>query len=204
MPVSLLTCFQDYQNSSKFASMFGCSVYSSKYHAAESFKLISVYTLPMSNPMLHFYTPFYKVHDPLILVPSGDSIRIFNIVHFKPRPTPPAPRDPREAAIEASDRDTNNLVAHADRITIRDDAVADNELDGHENDALQPGVLAEESTLEKLCESVKSHILTLNNQQGSHTPSTVERCEVAFGGNIILGIGKGGPLFIWRLKSTVR
>lgn len=66
--------------------MRGCA---SDYRNSESFKVLSAYHLPMTTRNLTVYTSLD--HDPLLLVPMGKTIRIFNLSQFRPRAPIPFP-----------------------------------------------------------------------------------------------------------------
>ncbi|EPT03858.1 hypothetical protein FOMPIDRAFT_1157736 [Fomitopsis schrenkii] len=68
--------------------MRGCA---SDYRNSESFKVLSAYHLPLTALHATVYTSPTNTHDPLLLVPVGRTVRVFNLTHFEPRPKPPFP-----------------------------------------------------------------------------------------------------------------
>ena len=90
---------------------------------AESFKLVSTYSLPIHIKNVHFFTPRFKTHDPLMLYGDGKAVYIFNITHFKPRTPPPFPLDkpaPSDANAAADDVDAESLADNVAQLGVDD------------------------------------------------------------------------------------
>ncbi|KAL4242151.1 WD40/YVTN repeat-like-containing domain superfamily protein [Abortiporus biennis] len=170
----------------------GCA---SDYTNSESFKIISCYSLPMTTRKLHVYRP--NNGDPLLLIPMGKKIRIFNITNFKPRERPPFPLTiPPQKYTKGkhSKRDEDSDEEDSDP---ESDEERDGDLDSEErNDE----VSFRPSHLPKiLFESVDSWEIGADNE--ATDVADIAACGIGFGGEMIWSVGEKSTLAIWKLNK---
>lgn len=172
------------------------------------------------------YTSAGQTHDPLILIPIGKIIRVFNVTHFGPRDPPPFPVDDEVVALtkrmrlddggggegtadgeSGADGDgrsqSDRVVApqhEGDSEPGAEDNAADDE-EEPEDDVQEFRPAPQPSRLAELFESVEGWDIdvTVNEPRRSQLPD-ITTCEVACHGRVILGAGANGTLYIWRLK----
>ncbi|KAI0695161.1 hypothetical protein BC835DRAFT_1347868 [Cytidiella melzeri] len=162
-----------------------------------SFKLLSVYSVPMATPSIHVSTSPTRKHDPLLFVPDGVGIRIFNITRFSHREPPMLPLD--EDIHNAEDEDELENLTRAMHLTNEYSDV------GEADDAgTAAHVYRRERPELELFEEVEGWIADGRgvSSDAPRLPAElfdIEKCEIAFGGRVILGVGKGGMLCSWKL-----
>ncbi|KZT02634.1 WD40 repeat-like protein [Laetiporus sulphureus 93-53] len=191
--------------------MRGCA---SDYRNSESFKILSAYHLPMGALNLTVHSS--PTHDPIILVPIGKLIRIFNTTHFKPREPPSFPFTEEDDMIASAkrmrlsddrDRDASNPAEGSSRARdgIQDDPNGDDEREDESNDVDygkdDDDYVARPSGLAELFTAIDGWNVDLSRvpEPRRETLPDITACEVAAGGRAILGVGAKGTLYVWRL-----
>lgn len=150
----------------------------------ESFKVLSAYHLPLTTLDLHVYTS--RHHDPLLLVPMGKVIRIFNITHFEPRDSPPFPVD-------------EGVEQMAKRMRLDEEGGGEGTDGNRETPA---NMSAQTLRLRPLFEAVEGWDISAAEAAAVHPdlPDIIS-CTMTFKGRCVLGAGAQGTLFIWRLRA---
>jgi hypothetical protein len=184
---------QDWRNSGTTCFQIAFASATNVIHK-ESFKLLSVYSVPMDTPSIHVWASPSRKHDPLLFVPDGTSIRIFNITRFNHRDVSVFPLD--DIGDMQADDDDDELENATGAMYITD-------TDGDEG-VHSPAVYAYKKPAKELFEEVKGWVAVTKRADASWPPvelSNIHSCQVAFGGWVILGVGKRGTLYSWKLKS---
>lgn len=153
---------------------------------------MSAYSFPKHIKNIHFFAPRHRSHDPFLLFGDGKEIRLFNITHFGPRAPPPFPLDePEPAQAEEEDGDLDEQLA---QLEVTD-----------EEPELPPVTYPRQRPLAKLTEDVPSWVVSAEHA-GDVYPDVpnIGGCEMAFGGQMIMGIGNKGTIFQWRLRQEAR
>ncbi|KAI0651941.1 WD40-repeat-containing domain protein [Trametes meyenii] len=183
----------------------------SDYRNSESFKVLSAYHLPMTTPDFHVYRSI--THDPILLIPIGKTIRLFNISQFRPRTPPKFPGDDlayltdrmqlQEGEGQSPTQGSSRPRAGEDAETTggpRDDAedpedtVADSQKAATTNYPL-PAPLA------FLFEAIEGWNIDVGPSRGGPTEiPDIAACEVGCDGGVIVGTGDD-TLFIWQLQE---
>lgn len=150
-----------------------------------------------------FYDPQH--HDPILLVPDGPHIRLFNITHFQPRVRPPFPLDEPEPQ-QNSEPELPGLSRRMEKMPIH--ATEDGDVESYDEE--RPEILApieqnpwpQMPAPRPLFEAVPGWKIGVERARGkrAHLPD-VDSCEIGAGGAIILGVGKKSTLYIWKLKQ---
>ncbi|TFK94458.1 WD40 repeat-like protein [Polyporus arcularius HHB13444] len=193
----------------------------SDWRNSESFKILAAYHLPTVVKRVHVYRSL--THDPMLLMPIGKTIRIFNMSLFKPRTPPKFPLDVVDLSLQMTTqmhigednlRDTEKgSTSVPESTTVDGDARGDEALpnvgDGEgekrsrqRNSSVQyppPAPLA------ALFESVEGWAVTAELQRRDGHPDIpdITVCAMGFEGLRIVGIGQNGTLFVWRLREQL-
>ncbi|TFY50601.1 hypothetical protein EVJ58_g10978 [Rhodofomes roseus] len=201
----------------------------SDYRNSESFKILSAYHLPLTALHAAVYTSPTHTHDPLLLVPVGKTVRVFNITHFQPRPPVPFPLEeeevvaltkrmrlgegeddePAEEGGAASGSGQRLNVFEEDAPREEEDR-ADEEADEEDQpdnapewDAYREGYMGRHrSRLLELFTAVEGwdiDLAAVDAARRAELPD-IRTCEVASGGKVILGAGEKGTLYVWRIE----
>ena len=163
----------------------------------ESFKIISEYTLPMANKLTAFAPLIPIKHRPLVLLDDGgDSLRIFDISNFKPRPPPPFPLDD-EGKLRTPEYPTTQREPPQN---IHDDA----EEQWEDFDGAPPIVYPREQLPWDLITNVPHWTFPKEDQTASTATGgpPAERSQFVFGGRLIVRISERGFMSLDR-KSVV-
>ncbi|TFK57016.1 hypothetical protein OE88DRAFT_1730442 [Heliocybe sulcata] len=150
----------------------GCA---SDYQESASFKIISVLKLPMTTRHVHVYQS--PVHDPIVLVPQLNKIRILNVCNLDPCPPPPFPH---EDDLAETTKRLEITSAQRPRTTSAA-AVAYPELDAFSPDCWDL-VVPQEGT----------------DDAGA---LVIEACEVSQDGRVITAVGSKGHIWVWRMHT---
>lgn len=150
---------------------------------------------------VHFYTPHNSRHDPLLLVPDDKVIRIFNISQWKSRPSPEFPLNKRDMS-----RNTDGQVANDDEQLANDALQAlsmeDRPQDeGDDDDDFRTRIgYSRRSPTSKLFD-LPCWTVGIPPEDGAHARIiAVEKCEMAWGGRVIIGIGNNSTFIQWQLR----
>ncbi|KAI0375088.1 WD40 repeat-like protein [Pilatotrama ljubarskyi] len=186
------------------------------YRNSESFKILSAYHLPMVIRHLHTYRSIH--HDPILLIPLGKTIRVFNIAQFGPR-TPP--RFPGDDLVYLTDQmqlgvDTQRQADEGSRSGQGRRGTSRHTQDGGLNSGEEGDGDANSDPQRKSAPTVvypppAPLAVLLDAVDGwdveAKPPndfpaeiSDVSSCEVGYEGGVIVGVG-GGTLFVWRLQE---
>ncbi|KII93926.1 hypothetical protein PLICRDRAFT_409781 [Plicaturopsis crispa FD-325 SS-3] len=150
----------------------GCA---SDYYESSSFKIISVYSLPMDSRFLHVFQGESRSHDPLVLFPDFDTIRLLNVTHFEPRKPPPF-------SVKAT-----NIADMAKRMRIEDD-----DEDPPEENNKPPD--AKGWTIR----------VNNEGMAGSGQREKLQNCVMGLDGTMVVGVSDRGNIYVWRSRSTAR
>ena len=173
----------------------------------ESFKILSVYALPMQTKSIRVFVSPTRNHDPLLLVPDGKEIRIFNISHFTPRPPPEFPLY-NKVHLDASPNDglpdEDSQLADALSQNLHVGEAASSEPQDEDGDDIPAAVTyARPRPERKLFDEVPSWVVNTQAADEVHDRlPDVDSCEMAWGGEAIIGIGKKGTFFHWKLRHS--
>ncbi|EKM61110.1 uncharacterized protein PHACADRAFT_111252 [Phanerochaete carnosa HHB-10118-sp] len=173
------------------------------YQNSESFRVHAVYALPVHCPKVHFYVSPHLNHDPMMLVPDGKIIRVFNISHFKPKTPPnfPLARPMKATHPNAGDSNTSQLAATMLQVLNVEDQADGGDPDEDDGDD-PPAVYPIPKPVKKLFNEVPTWIV--NGELASEVHSAlpvIEVCELAWGGQAIVGVGKNGTVWLWYLRD---
>jgi hypothetical protein len=151
-----------------------------------SFKLICVYSLPMATNNLHVYKS--QAHDPIVLFPHANSIRMLNVTHLKPRFAsghPPFPLDEDE------------MVESMKKARLDDD--------NNENDNEEVEILA--TPKHPTAPPVPQEwVITVDTQTRSGPAKDSERvlaCAMGVGGGLIVAAGSKGSVWLWERRTSM-
>jgi len=168
----------------------GCA---SDHRGSQSFKIIASYSLPMRcKHVCVFYDPVN--HDPILLIPDDQVIRIFNITYFQPRVRPAFPLD-QESVEEQVPELTRRMEESSSQF----------EDTGQSTFAPPKKIWPTLPVPLKLLEAVPGWKISVKKAADvtkANVPN-VEACEVAAGGAMILGVGKRSTLYMWRLRDSL-
>lgn len=169
----------------------------------ESFRVYAVYALPMPCPHMYFYISSH--HDPMILIPDGKAIRAFNISHFKPKTPPEFPlsrgKKPTPTADESDEGDdSSELAATMSRTLNVDDRGSGDDEDDNGDDPKVVYPVAK--PVKKLLDEVPGWVIDGEPASEIHAAlPDIEQCEMGWGGKAIIGVGKRGTLWQWKLRE---
>ncbi|CAL1695645.1 unnamed protein product [Somion occarium] len=150
----------------------------SDYRGSDSFKIISCYSLPMNVLKLRVYRSL--AHDPIIVIPMGNTVRILNVMHFKGREPPAFPTN-------------DEMVELTKRMRL---SVPEGDGDNENGNRIpQPDARPPRPLLE----TVKGWELPLSQTDG---PIDIQNCEVACQGRVIVGVGIKGTMVVWKLRPS--
>ncbi|KAI9065816.1 WD40 repeat-like protein [Trametes sanguinea] len=188
----------------------------SDYRNSESFKILSAYHLPMVTEHFHVYRSPH--HDPILLIPVGKVIRIFNVSQFGPRKPPTFPADDlvlltdqmhitESASLTRNDQEVGPSGS-GKKAAVESEAEGPGVEDNGNEEPLQaqsdekrPLVYPPPAPLAILFDAVPCWDVRVTEQSGgSAALPDVASCEVGFEGRVIVGVG-GGALYIWRLEE---
>ncbi len=168
---------------------------------SESFKLLSVYSVPLTTPSIYVSVPLFHRGDPLLFVPDGSVIRMFNITRLNHRDIPPFPfdtyTDEEEGEEEDDDDELQNMTS-----AMRLGSYSEEERMYDNDDSDAPLVYRREKPEKKLFEQVQGWVADTKRRGAPRLPAElpdIEKCQLAFGGRVILAIGKEGSLYSWKL-----
>jgi len=154
----------------------GCA---SDYQESASFKLVSIYSLPMGANKLHIYHSV--THDPIVLFPVADGIRMLNVKHFSPRFSSEPPPFPL---------DENDMVESMKRARLNDD-------DEERNSRIVVSPPAPPVPVEWVIKPGSGNVVSTI---GHSEDITV--CSMGIEGGIIVGAGAKGTVWIWKRASS--
>lgn len=166
------------------------------YQNSDSFRVYALYALPMGCAKIHFYISPHQNHDPMVLVPDGKQIRVFNISHFKPKTAPHFPIQ----GMASSGSDNNGpigLAATMSQVVLGD--FGQDEKNNDDEDLSEVYPLAK--PVKKLFNEIQGWLI--DGEQASELHSSlpdIEVCEMAWGGQAVIGIGKKGAFWQWHLQ----
>lgn len=157
-----------------------------------------------------------QYHDPILLVPDGSILRIFNITHFQAPETPPFPWED-EVTKQGGVPDLAKRMEQArfteDTQRTRGEDACEGEGEGEEDgDDEGEGEGKEYRSQEfslwpkiplplPLFEAVPGWKLDVAKVAMSTRPPDIDACEVFGDGALIAGVGKKGTMYIWRLNE---
>ncbi|KAI0669808.1 WD40-repeat-containing domain protein [Trametes maxima] len=183
----------------------------SDYRNSESFKVLSAYHLPMTVPDFHVYRSI--AHDPILLIPLGRTIRLFNISRFGPRTPPKFPGDDLayltkqmqlEGGSQQPTQDSSRSRAQGDA----DDAGGPRDDTGEEADVVADrqeattAIYPPPAPLSFLFEAVEGWHIHVGPLKGGPTDiSDIATCEVGCEGGVIVGTSGEDTLLIWQLQE---
>jgi len=152
----------------------------SRLHSAESFKILACYALPMITPCLRVFKS--PTHDPIILIPMGKIIRVFNVSELSHREPPPFPSDDED------------IIPQTKKLRLD----TDTEDDTHTEKSFTPG-LPRMLPPYALFQTVEGWDVSAAKAK-SVIPNLVDinDCEVCCEGSVIIGVGARGTLFVWK------
>ncbi|GJE87671.1 WD40 repeat-like protein [Phanerochaete sordida] len=164
------------------------------YRNSESLRIYALYALPIQGLKVHFYISRHQHHDPMLLVPDGRVIRIFNISHFKSKQPPDFPFEQGGGSKE--DDSTAQLTAKMSNVEVGDQNSED------EADEV-PEVYPLPKPVPRLFDEVPGWTVDVERARELH-PSMpdIDMCELAWGGKVMIGIGKNGTFWQWRLREA--
>lgn len=151
----------------------GCA---SDYQESASFKLISIYSLPMGTSTLHVYHSL--THDPIVLFPFADGVRMLNVKHFTPRFSSGPPPFPL---------DEDDMVESMKRTRLNDD-------EDDEDDSLT--LVSSPAPLVPMEWEIKVDKDNMKDVIARSEDITV--CMMGIGGGIIVGAGAKGSVWMWK------
>jgi len=146
----------------------GCA---SDYQESASFKLISIYSLPMDTSNLHVYHSL--THDPIVIFPFADRIRMVNVKHLSPRFSsgpPPFPLDEDDMVESMKRARLNDEDDEDDNVTVVNLPV--------------PLVPAEWEI-----------------KAGMELSEDIVICTMGIGGSVIVGAGAKGTVWMWKKQE---
>ncbi|KAI0778274.1 WD40 repeat-like protein [Trametes elegans] len=182
----------------------------SDYRNSESFKILSAYHLPMITKHAHVFRSIS--HDPILLIPIGKVIRVFNISQFKPRIPAKYPADDlafltdRMALGEERRRRGSGSPSRRSDSEGSTSAIGEEAIEGsgrEEGDAAsrtKVTVYPPPAPLATLFDTVDAWEIQAAPSQGGPAIPDIVSCEVGPEGGLVIGIGKGA-LFVWRLQE---
>ncbi|RPD82467.1 WD40 repeat-like protein [Lentinus tigrinus ALCF2SS1-7] len=189
----------------------------SDWRNSESFKTLAAYHLPTIVRNVHIYRSL--THDPMLLIPIGKTIRIFNISLFKPRAPPRFPLDDLSLMLTTQmTLGDDNLHGPApgspahESTTTKDVDVGGDGASTHAGDGdgerqpnarNSPAKYPPPAPLDALFESVEGWEVTaeLQRREGPAELPDITMCAMGFEGLRIVGIGQNGTLFVWKLRE---
>ncbi|KAH8100653.1 WD40 repeat-like protein [Cristinia sonorae] len=176
----------------------------SDYRGSQSLKIIASYSLPAHNPQVCIhYDPVN--HDPILLVPDGQSVHIVNMAQFKPREPPVHPLD------NTSEMEIPDLTRMMGETQVGHGKYDQDEQEDQEQQREQeqifpppPNSWPQLPVPLPLLDSVPCWRITVEKavQVTKGNMPDVEACEVAGGGTIILGVGRKNTMYIWTLRHS--
>ncbi|EMD42122.1 hypothetical protein CERSUDRAFT_110665 [Gelatoporia subvermispora B] len=178
----------------------------SDWRNSESFRILSSYFLPLTTLNLHIYTG--STSDPLLSIPLGKAIRVYNITQFAPRPSPSLP-----TLMNVTELTKQLRISHDDGGSGEDarwEGGEGKDGEGEDSDSV-PSTGEEEDETDGHAVSVVSGIANLFETDGwdirlppsrsrAELPD-IDFCEMACGGLVVIGASKTGVLSVWQLKS---
>ncbi|KAL7285375.1 hypothetical protein ACG7TL_000470 [Trametes sanguinea] len=188
----------------------------SDYRNSESFKILSAYHLPMVTE--HFHVFRSPGHDPILLIPIGKVIRVFNISRFGPRTPPSFPADDLALLTDqmhiTGSESTGSTNQEPGPSGSRKEPTAETEAQGagdEGDDDEQPAQTLPEgkrplsypppAPLAILFDAIAYWNVRVEGQsEGPTGLPDIAWCEVGFEGRVIVGGGEG-TLYIWRLEE---
>jgi polycomb protein EED len=139
-----------------------------------SFKLIALYALPMGTNNLHVYHSL--THDPIMLFPFADGVRMLNVKHFSPRFSsvrPPFPLDEDE------------MVESMKKARLNDD---------DEEEENSPKIVSPSAPPVPV-----EWEITIHDVKGvTGRSEDVLICSMGVEGDVIVGAGTKGSVWIWK------
>ncbi|KAI0735080.1 WD40 repeat-like protein [Earliella scabrosa] len=179
----------------------------SDWRNSESFKILSAYHLPLTTKHIHIYRSLE--HDPMLLIPIGKVIRIFNIVQFKPRTPPKLPLDDLASLTERMRLDDDGHAPRGSNATAQnqEEAAGGGAVDNNasaDDDLGRSSKYPPPAPLGMLFESVEGWEVRAELQRRDMPPEIpdITACVLGDEGRSIVGIGQNGVLYIWRQKET--
>lgn len=186
---------------------------------AESFKVLAAYHLPTVVKRAHVYRSL--THDPMLLIPIGKTIRIFNISLFNPRTPPKFPLDDLSLSMTTQMHigDDNPRGTDTSSTSVPGSSPANGDAggDGATNTVGESGGETQSkqrdnsakypppAPLAALFDSVEGWEVTAERQRRDGDPEIpdITMCAMGFEGLRIVGIGQKGTLFVWRLREQL-
>lgn len=140
---------------------------------------------------VHLYYDLVK-HDPILLIPDGSVIRIINVLHFKPRDSPPFPLD--DDIAERQIPDSHMVQAQADGYP--DSTTHRGDQDGERMYRFIPELAP------PLLDSVPSWIIDTKAVNATCTgPPEIQNCEVAARGAVVVAVDRQSVFYTWTLRT---
>jgi len=173
------------------------------YRNSESFRVYAIYALPMQCPKVHLCVSPYLNHDPMMLVPDGKVIRVFNISHFKPKSPPdfPLTHDGKGKSPSEEGDSTLQLAATMSQMLSVEDKTEGGDLDEDDEDDA-PDVYPIPKPVKKLFDEVPAWVVDGEPASEVYTAlPDIEVCELAWNGKAIIGVGKKGTFWQWSLRE---
>lgn len=158
---------------------------------ADSFKILSCYSLPMHTPNIHVYRTI--THDPIVVVPLGNTARILNVTHFKAREPPEFPLSELEV-VELTKR---MRLSNDDDDDDEEEERAEEKRRGKKQSKLPAPIL---KLPKSLLDSVTGWELPFPKTDAP-AEMEIQSCEVACDGRVIVGVGIKGTMVIWKLRQ---
>ncbi|KAI0094822.1 WD40-repeat-containing domain protein [Irpex rosettiformis] len=165
---------------------------------SRSFKLLSVYSVPMTTPSIYVASSPSRKHDPLLLVPAGNVIRIFNIARLNHRDKPLFPLD-GETFIEDEDEELEHMTSAMQLGSFDLEEERAYEVGFESEESFPPAVYKRRRPEKKLFEQVHGWMARHDGPRLPTELPNIEKCQLAFGQHVILGIGGQGSLYSWKL-----
>ena len=181
--------------------------------------MLSAYHLPLvTNHLSVFRSPS---HDPILLIPVGKTIRLFNLTTFGPRTPPQFPLDDLElmtARLGISENEgakdlerdrappRRDPEENEDEEEEKEEEKEEDEVDGRRKDrgVVPSTTYPPPAPLAMLFESVEGWEVVVGGPATGGTMSEfpeVGACAMGFDGLAVVGLGEKGTLYIWRLKE---
>ena len=167
----------------------------------ESFKILSIYSVPKRTT--NIYVASSREHDPLLLVPDGTAVRIFNITRLNHRDIPLFPPDDDIFVDHADDDDDDEeLERMTGAVRLGSPDPYEEQGEGEDEDSDQGEVYRRNRPEKKLFRQVQHWTADGRRSDGPRLPAqlpSIEKCQLAFGQRVLLAVGAEGSLYSWKL-----
>lgn len=122
-----------------------------------------------------------------MFVPDGSSVRIFNIADFRPRESPVFSK--------------GVIGVHDDTRKLEEGEKENDQYRDLNEDEPPPEVYTREESRKRLFEEVEGWVAEGKRGQPQAALPDIERCALAFDGQVLLGVGKRGIIYSWKLTA---